>query len=68
MHRLLGHAEAFRDVLPGPAKLACGLHLQDLQPLGEGSQGRYRAEPDIGVVTGGAFGLTRICGLRVRNT
>ena len=40
----------------------------DVQPLGEGSQGRDRAEPDIGVVTRGALGLTRTCGLRVRNT
>ena len=37
-------------------ELTRGLHLQDLQSLGKGPQGRHRAEPDVGVVAGGAFG------------
>ena len=47
VHGLLGDAEPPGDVLPGPPELPRVLDLDDLQPLGERSQGRHGAEPDI---------------------
>ena len=53
--RLLSDAETGGDVLPGPAELSCLLDLKQLQPFGQRTKGSYRAQPDVGVVAGGAF-------------
>jgi len=55
VHGLFGDAETAGDVLPGPAELACLLDLQQLQPFGQRTKGGDRAQPDVGVVAGGAF-------------
>src|SRR5208282_2971790 len=56
VHGLLGDAEPPGDVLPGPPELPRVLDLDDLQPLGERSQGRHGAEPDVRIGAGGALG------------
>src|ERR1022692_3256543 len=60
VHGLLGDAEPPGDVLPGPPELPRVLDLDDLQPLGERSQGRHGAEPDIRIGAGGALGDIRV--------
>src|ERR1700728_272885 len=56
VHGLPGDAEPPGDVLPGPPELPRVLDLDDLQPLGERSQGCHRAEPDIRIGARGALG------------
>src|ERR1035441_2621757 len=65
VHGLLGDAEPPGDVLPGPPELPRVLDLDDLQPLGECSQGRHGAEPDIRIGAGGALGDFE-CGFHAR--
>ena len=56
VHGLLGDSEPLGDFLPRPAELARVIDLEDLQPLGEHSQGGHRAEADVGVGAASALG------------
>ena len=56
MDGLLGGAQTAGDVLPGPAELPGLLDLEQFQPFSQRAKRGDRAQPDVRVVAGGAFG------------